>query len=276
MRRARFLPPRRLPRLLLPAAVLLCACSGARVEPVDTSLASGVDDADELFTGLLDDHVTDGHVDYAALCTDPRLERYLAWLSVTDPESLDGNGALATWINAYNAYTLKLIVDNYPVESINDLHAGGRILAHATRRTAWDKRFVVVGGETFSLNDVEHDIIRKRFDDFRIHFALVCAARSCPPLRDEAYTAARLDAQLEDQGRRFLSQTDKNRFDLDARTAYLSPIFKWYRGDFGETDEDLLRAIAPFVGDAAVRSQLESAPGDWRVEHTHYDWRLND
>lgn len=256
-------------------AALLTGCGGARVEPVDTSLATGVDDADALFTKLLSDHVADGRVDYAALTSDPRLERYLAWLSVTDPESLTSQGRLALWINAYNAYTLKLIADNYPLESINDLHAGGRLFAFATRRTAWDLRFVVVGGETYSLNDIEHEIIRKRFDDFRIHFALVCAARSCPPLRGEAYTAARLGTQLDDQARLFLSETDKNRFDIQSRTAWLSPILKWYRGDFGGDDDALLRAIAPFVSDATVRTRLEAAPGEWRIEHTRYDWSLN-
>lgn len=276
MTRRPFPPVRRALCLAVLAALALSACGGARIEPVDTSLAAGVDDADALFTTLLDDHVRDGHVDYAGLEADPRLDRYLAWLAVTSPESLSDAGQLALWINAYNAYTLKLIVDNYPVESINDLHSGGRLFAFATHRTAWDRRFVLVGGETYSLNDVEHDIIRRRFDDFRVHFALVCAARSCPPLRREAYTAARLDAQLDAQGRLFLSETEKNRFEEGSRTAWLSPIFKWYRKDFGQTDADLLRAIAPFVADATVRESLEADPGGWRIEHTHYDWRLND
>ena len=262
--------------LLICMAVLVAGCGGARVEPVDTTLAAGLDDADELFTRLLHDHVADGKVDYAALSTDHRLDRYVAWIATTDPESLTSAGALALWINAYNAYTLKLIADNYPVESINNLHSGGRIIGFATKRTAWDKQFAVVGGETYSLNDVEHEIIRKRFADFRIHFALVCAAVSCPPLRSEAFTAERLDMQLDDQCRVFLAQDEKNRFDAATRTAWLSPIFKWYRRDFGETDAGLLRALAPFVGDPAVRAALGSDAGAWRIEHTRYDWDLND
>jgi len=259
----------------LSMSAFAAGCGGARIEPVDSSLAAGVHDADELYTSLLGDHVEDGRVDYAALASDRRLGRYVAWLSVTDPESLTSDGALALWINAYNAYTLKLIVDNYPVESINNLHSGGRIIGFATKKTAWDKRFVVVGGETYSLNDVEHEIVRKRFDDFRIHFALVCAAVSCPPLRGEAYSPGRLDHQLDDQAQVFLAEGDKNRFDVETHTAYLSPIFKWYRKDFGETDAELLRAIAPFVADPALESQLESGAGEWRIEYTDYDWDLN-
>jgi len=250
-------------------------CGGARVEPIDITLAGTVTDADELYSSILRAHVHEGVVDYEALGKDERLNRYIAWLATTTPESLaDERSRLAYWINAYNAYTLKVVVDNFPINSIHNLHSGGKIIGFATKRTVWDKKFAEVGGTVYSLNHIEHQIIRKDFDDPRIHFALVCAARSCPHLRPEAYAGAHLDEQLDDQGQQFFAQSDKNRFDPTKPVAYLSKILKWYGKDFGKTDVEVLRAIAPYL-EVGVRKRILSSPADWKIEYTSYDWDLN-
>lgn len=241
---------------------------------VATLGGTAVDDG--AFSDLLGEYVADGRVDYAALCKDDRLDVYTRYLSAIDPESLPSDAdKLAFWINAYNAFTLKLICDNYPVKSINDLHTGGRIVGHVIKKTAWDKKFIEINGKELTLNNIEHDIIREHFDDPRIHFALVCAAKSCPPLRSEAFAADRLDEQLDDQGRVFFAQTDKNRVDADKKTVYLSKILDWYEGDFGDGKKDVLAYIARYLpGDVA--EDIRANPGDWQVKYTDYDWALND
>ncbi len=143
----------------------------------------------KIYDNLLHKYVVNGLVDYENLAKDKDLEKYIDALSKFDPTRLTNkNDKLAFWINAYNAYTLKVIVDNYPISSINELHSGGRIIAHVFKTTVWDKDFVVINNKKMTLNNIEHDIIRPKFKDPRIHFALVCAAVSCSPLRNEAYT----------------------------------------------------------------------------------------
>jgi len=139
---------------------------------------------------------------------------------------------------------------------------------------AWKEEIVRAGGKTVSLDHVEHEIIRKQFREPRIHFALVCAARGCPPLRPEAYTGARLDAQLEDQARAFLARSpDKNRVDVPSRTVYLSPILDWYRDDFGGTRQAVGRYVARFFPEGPAKELLQS--GDFELKYTDYDWSLN-
>jgi hypothetical protein len=228
------------------------------------------------FSNILQSHVRDGRVDYAALCHDERLAEYLAVLSAVDPAKLpDEQSKLAFWINSYNAFTLKVICDDYPVESINDLHFGGLIIGTVLNKTVWDRKFIVIGGAKLSLNNIEHDIIRKEFEDPRIHFALVCAAKSCPPLRSEAFVAKRLNEQLDDQGRVFLMDESKNRFSVDTNVAYLSKILDWYGDDFGKSREQRLLAIAPFLP-AEIADNITADPEAWRVSYLDYDWSLNE
>jgi hypothetical protein len=124
-----------------------------------------------------------------------------------------------------------------------------------------------------TLDEVEHEIVRKQFQEPRIHFALVCAAVSCPPLRREAYAGDRLDAQLEEQARRFLGDREKNRVDTVSGTVFVSPIFVWYRDDFGGSDEALARYLARFWPQGPERDLLQSSR--FRLRETDYDWRLN-
>lgn len=225
-----------------------------------------------LFTELLSSYVHDGIVNYKKLRSDGRLAGYIGWLAKTDPDSLPNEkDKLAFWVNAYNAYTLKIICDNYPVESINDLHTGGLVIGTAT---VWDKKFVIVNGKTMSLNSIEHEIVRPQFKDPRGHFALVCASKSCPQLRSEAYEGTTLDRQLDDQGKAFLSDPLRNEFDPVKKHADISRIFDWYKSDFGPSDTEVLRYVSRFLSDSVAR-QILAAPNEWEIGYKSYDWSLN-
>jgi hypothetical protein len=270
---------RMIPRfLVIVVTVLLVSYGGAAhaIPPADGGLSTGNSGVHVLFTQILSEYVRDGRVDYGRLCKDDRLETYVSQLAATNPDAItDAKARLAFWINAYNAYTLKVICDNYPVESINDLHFGGLVVGTVVKKTIWDKKLVVVGGGKMSLNHVEHKIVRPEFKDPRAHFALVCAAKSCPPLRAEAYEGASLDDQLDDQGRIFFGEPDKNRFDVEKKIAYLSKILDWYKGDFGKNDEEILLAIIPFLAEE-LAGDIDANPGAWDIKHTKYDWSLNN
>jgi hypothetical protein len=134
---------------------------------------------------------------------------------------------LAFWINAYNAYTVRLILDHYPVRSIRSIG----FWPLAAFRTSFIPMKALTGRQ-LSLNDIEHEVLRKRFREPRIHFAAVCASKGCPTLRSEAYRATELDRQLDESARAFLRDPSKNRFEERAATLYLSSIFKWFREDF--------------------------------------------
>ncbi|MCX6140846.1 MAG: DUF547 domain-containing protein [Candidatus Kapabacteria bacterium] len=215
------------------------------------------------FTDVLTSHVHDGRVDYASLRKDGRFIPYVNSLSRIKASTLTGNERLAFWINVYNANTLKMVCDNFPLRSIRDL-AQGKV---------WDAPFISIEGTAYSLNDIENDVLRP-LGDSRIHFALVCAARSCPPLRSEAYEADRLDKQLYDQGRLFLSTPMLNAFDITTRKAKLSHVFEWYLADFGRNKEQLIRNISMHAPDA-VRVDLHDHAKQWTIEYLDYDWSLN-
>ncbi len=209
----------------------------------------------EAWDKLLQQYVDDrGRVDYAGFKTDEaKLDGYLQSLR-QNPAKRSWSRAeqLAYWINTYNAFTIKLILENYPVESIRDLHDGN----------PWDVSWIRLGGAVYSLNQIEHNIIRPQFKDARIHFAVNCAARSCPPLLNKAYKAVVLDHQLRDQTRKFINNPRFNTLREEAVT--VSRIFDWYKEDFGNLHSYLNQyADTPIQTDASVRFKA-------------YDWSLND
>jgi hypothetical protein len=243
---------------LLVALGLATGTARAGCTPVDQSHAR--------WTALLARWVQDGRVDYAGLQHHGRgaLDAYLATLSSacpTDYERWTPAERIAFWLNAYNAATVRLVLDHYPIASIRKI---GWLPGAAFR----EKLLPMPGlkGATISLDDIEHGTLRSSFREPRIHFALVCAARSCPALRSEAYRGADLDAQLDDQARQFLHDPRKNRVDAAARTLHLSPIFAWYRGDFEAGGGSLAGYVARYLGDVA----------GYDVEFLDYDWSLND
>lgn len=212
-------------------------------------------------------HVREGRVDYAALKARPaELDRYLGSMAAVSKAEFDRWAEperLAFLINAYNAWTLRLILDHHPVQSIKDI---GSFL-----RGPWDIPLVKLFGGTTTLNTLEHDIIRKEFAEPRIHFALVCAAKGCPVLRSEAYTGEKLEGQLTDQTRLFLATPEKNRVDAAGRVVYLSPIFKWYGGDFEAKSGSVLAFLQPHWPGGAGPVDSDG----YKIRHTDYDWSLN-
>lgn len=228
--------------------------------------AAGPEPLHASYDALLKARVKGGLVDYAGLKADRKpLDLYLSRLAkIAEPEfnGWSRDEQLAFLINLYNATTLRLIVDRYPVKSIKDI--GGLL------KGPWSQPVVRLFGGERTLNDLEHKLIRPRYKEPRVHFALVCAARGCPPLREEAYVAARLAEQLDDQGRRFLGTPAKNR--VEDSTLRLSPIFKWYAGDFAAEKGGVVGVAKRYLpADAASR-----VPDDARVAYTDYDWSLND
>ena len=231
--------------------------------------AQGVDHS--LFTTLLQNHVTDeGLVDYDAFAASEAFDEYLDLLDQVDPTALSRNSQLALWLNAYNAWTIELINLHNERESIRNIN---KTLGLAIKGP-WTQPLATVGGVTYTLDDIEHGIIRKEFDDPRIHFALVCAAVSCPPLRREAYIGTHLNEQLNDQSRRFLLHSpEKNRVDIANNTVYLTKVFDWYAKDFGKNDTEIVRYLARFFPPGPERTFLAS--GTARIRFTDYDWTLN-
>lgn len=189
---------------------------------------------------------------------------YLDMLSKNPPAaSWSKNEQMAYWINAYNAYTIRLILDHYPVKSIKDI--GSKIKIPFVT-TPWAAKFFTIGDDKMSLDNIEHGTLRKKFDDPRIHFALVCASISCPRLRNEAYTAAKLDAQLDDQGRDFLNNPTKNKISKDE--AQLSNYFNWYKGDWNDNGQ----SVEKWVNKYSTTKITDKT----KIDFLPYNWNLNE
>lgn len=218
------------------------------------------------WTAVLHKYVRAGKVDYRGLKEHPAvLDTYLRTLvSVKKDElaAMPRTEQLAFWINAYNAYTVRLILDHFPVDSIRSIG----VLPGAAFRTS----FIPLAGEQLSLNDIEDRL--RAMNEPRIHFAIVCASKSCPELNGQAYTAAGLDAALDDAARRFVRDPSKNRFDGKSRAFHASSIFKWYRGDFEHASGSLERYLARYATGSAAQ---ELQKGSVHLEFLDYDWTLN-
>ncbi len=215
-----------------------------------------------------------GLVDYAGVKRDRALDPYIAQLATAQPDALPEREQIAFWINAYNAGAMKLVADRYPVRSILRITPSGfPIIVPGTSQTPFRVRFLNVAGQRRTLDEIEHQILRRRFREPRIHAALVCAAVSCPPLRREVFTGARLDAQLDDQMRTWLTDRSKNRIPDGTGMVRLSQIFNWFKEDFGGSNATVQQYLARyFTGDVAATL----ARGGYRVDHVSYDWGLND
>lgn len=215
-------------------------------------------------------------VNYRAIVDQPQpLEQYLQQLAEVTQSQFDAwpkQEQLAFLINAYNAWTVKLIIDNYPVESIREL---GSWL-----RSPWKREFIDLFGKKVSLDYIEHDLIRAEgvYQEPRIHFAVNCASIGCPPLRAEAYTGEKLERQLQEQTEIFLSNRTQNRLEDDKLV--LSSIFKWYQEDFEKgwggyqrLEDFLLAHSAALNLNESAKAELET--GKQSIRFVDYDWRLN-
>ncbi len=221
------------------------------------------------WTALVKKYVdADGLVDYKGFMTEKdALQKYLDKLSANAPaKKWSDNDKIAYWLNAYNAFTVKYILDNYPVKSIKDLGADNPIMFV---NTAWDKKFFEIEGRKTSLNNIEQRILRQNFKEPRIHFALNCASMSCPKLRKEAYEGSKLDAQLTEQTKEFLN--DENRNQLKAKDQKVSAIFDFYTKDFtGWSGKSLVDYINTYAA-----TKLKPDAGQ-KVQYMNYDWSLNE
>src|SRR5262249_1053186 len=221
---------------------------------------------------LLGKYVHDGLVDYESWKQQgtAELNNYLASLSslcAAAERAASRDERLAFWINAYNAFTVKLILDHYPVRSIRSIG----LLPSA----AFKIKFIPMPHlekKNLSLDDIENDILRKELAEPRIHFAIVCASKSCAKLRSEAYRAEAISPQLEQAAREFIQAPSKNRYDAAKRTFYASSIFKWFREDFERAKGSLAAFIAQYT-QPDVSAALKQ--GDVRIEFLDYDWSLN-
>ncbi|MHC5024676.1 MAG: VTT domain-containing protein [Planctomycetota bacterium] len=216
------------------------------------------------FDALLRAHVDDaGRVDYAGLkAQSTRLDQYIASLADAPFDRLGRDEKLALLINAYNAFTLRLILDHQPLESIKDIPASRR----------WSARRWNVAGNVWSLDQIEHEQIRPRFAEPRIHFALVCAAAGCPVLRQEAYVAARLEEQLHAQAIYAHTHDRWFRFDDEAGVVHLTKLYDWYGGDFRQVAGSELAYAARYVPE--LKSALDAGRTP-RIRWLDYDWSLN-
>lgn len=232
---------------------------------VSTSFAD-----DDSWRKLLAENVSEGLVDYHGIHKNlSMLDDYLLSLKEADITSMSNDEQLAYYINAYNGCTIKLIIDNHRVkdgqihfvESIKDI---GSFFS-----SPWKIRFCNLGEEQYTLDELEHEIIREKFDDPRVHFALNCASKSCPPLMDEPYQADKLDLQLDRQTRLFINDS-KNNY-LKNNTLYLSKVFDWY-------EEDFQTGVVPFFvlfAEGDLKDKLERAKDQPKIEYLRYDWSLN-
>jgi hypothetical protein len=229
-------------------------------------LAGSVPPSHQIWDQLVKSHVkTNGMVDYKGMIREKnKLEGYLKLLSDNAPDrkTWSKNQQLAYWINAYNAFTVKLIVDNYPTKSIRDL---GPKLKIPLIKDVWHYQFFKIGGVESSLDQIEHSILRKEFDEPRIHFAINCASVSCPPLLNEAFVADKLDAQLEKVTIAFINDPIRNK--ISPNQAQISSIFSWFQGDFTKKG-----SLIDFLN---RYSKVKINPKA-KISHLDYDWNLNE
>jgi len=214
----------------------------------------------EMFNKVLKANVTEeGFVDYKSLNQNQdKLIDYLTYLENTSPsKDWSKNKAKAFWINAYNAYTLKIILDNYPVKSITNISNKGK--------TAWKTNFANVGGKTYTLDHIEHEILRKEFKDPRIHVGVNCASVSCPKLANFAFTEENIDTKLESLMKEFINDSARNK--LDTKKIQISEIFNWFKEDFTSKG-----SVIDYINRYSEIEVNKKA----KIKYLTYNWSLND
>ena len=241
--------------------VLILACESVSQPDSDSKPISH-----EQWNALLKKHVKDnGMVDYKGFMEDSvQLQKYLALLESRHPNDKHWSGKeqLAYWINAYNAFTVELVLKHYPIESIKDITKGPNI---PFINSPWDVKFITIEGEEYDLNNLEHGIIRDQFNEPRIHFAVNCASISCPVLRGEAYTPEKLDEQLTDQARIFINNPSRNK--IKKNRVVISKIFRWYTKDFKDNGTLI---------DYLNKYSKTKINQDADIDYMDYNWKLND
>ncbi len=270
---------RHIPSLLLLVLLTTVGCSPPSAELIDSpivdELREGLDNGDESFDHssyeqLLKRHVDHdaGTVDYESLQDDEeQLDTYLASIADADLTRLPEDEQHALLLNAYNGYTLSLILDHYPeIDSIRDISS------------PWTTERYEVGGYTLSLDQIEHQIIRPMYRDPRIHFAVNCAAVDCPHLAEFAYTGDELDAQLDERTEATLGNSKFVRIEDD--TLYYTRVMHWYESDFVDPDfKDHAPNVAQYISPRSteeIARFVDDHDGEPPASPLEYDWGLND
>jgi hypothetical protein len=274
--------------LLIAAPVLLAGSVGLAVEQGKTSEFNY-----NSFDALLKTYVNDnGMVNYKGLKANrSQLDEFVATLGKLHPktyEKWNQKDKIAFWLNAYNALTLRAIIDHYPIKSSFTKSLTWPKNSIRQIDGAWNKIKFDIMGQKLTLEHIEHKILRTEFSEPRIHMALVCAAMSCPPLRNEPYIAVKLDKQLDDQTKKFLSDPAKFRLDIDKAILHLSPIFKWFANDFAKSYPRHTRyrghkgptaAVIWFIDQYLPKQDSQRRSVDSRTykrRYLDYDWSLNE
>jgi len=244
-------------RTVLLSIFIILIGGGFSLTPANPTVDHGI------YAELLTKYVNNGKVYYAGFKSEEaKLDQYLKQLEAVNSNNLSREEQFAFYANVYNAWTVKLILSRYPdVESIKDL---GSLF-----KSPWKKKIVRIDGDIMTLDNVEHDILRPRFKDPRVHFAINCAAISCPPLRPEPFQGDILNTQLDDSTRSFLNNPTSYKFD--GNTLYVSRIFKWFAEDF---NHDVLSFYLKYANDD-LKQQLEAKRTTLRIKYLPYDWGLN-
>ena len=261
--------PARLRHLALPLALALTPLTAAGQLAGQTAGIAVEEPAHAAWTGLLQTYVRTGadgvnRVNYAALKASPAdlatLDTYIAGFANMD---LSGTGPaeFAAWANLYNAVTVRYIVGKYPLGSIRDGYLVGG---------PWKKITVLAGGRTVSLNEIEHEILRPRFGDPRVHYALNCASWSCPDLRPAAWEAGTLTADLDDAAHAYINHP--RAVTVTERGLTLSRIYDWFESDFGGSKKAVIEHLLKYA-DPGLAREIRANP---RIRGYQYDWSLND
>lgn len=218
---------------------------------------------------MLRDYVNDrGRVDYARWQQESaqELDQWLAANREVDIEALDRESAIAFLINLYNALTIQQVLQKYPIDSIRPSFLG--IPNWLAFLRFFIKKRYVLKGQPLSLNAIEHTILRERFQEPRIHFALVCASEGCPLLRSGAYWPDQLNQQLEEDANRFINNPEKVHYEPSSQILHCSKIFKWYQEDFLTVADSIQTYISRYLMDAKLSPTIP-------VDYLPYSWRLN-
>lgn len=249
-------------RIAISAATMLALLVVTLLPIRHTATASPALD-NTLYAGLLARHVHRGMVDYRGLKQEePLLDRYLDLLAAVDPGLLAPNAQFAFYVNAYNAWTLKLILNHYPgITSIKD--------AGSFWQSPWKKKLARIDGDLLTLDEIENDILRPQFKDPRVHFAINCASKGCPPLYGVPFNGRDLDRQLDHVTRAFID--DPARYRLEGDVLFVSRIFKWYREDF---NDDIIGFFQTYA-EGDLKALLQTKARDLDLRFRDYDWSLN-
>lgn len=205
-------------------------------------------------------------VDYGGVSEADRqsLKSYIAQLEATDPTTLDGDEAFAYWVNLYNAVTIDVVLDHYPVGSIRDIRTG-------LRAGPWKRELVTVNGEALTLDNIEHDILRVFWKDERVHYAVNCASIGCPNLATKPYSGTQLDPMLDAAAKAYINHPRGARFEADGDLV-VSKIYRWFDEDFGNSEMGVITHLRRYADDE-LRDRLSNTTS---IRSYEYDWSLND